>query len=71
MVPGILQAAGDIPQIAALLAPRKLAIVNGVAGGGGLLEQPEMDAHYAYTHAVYTLLEVPTRLICESYGPLP
>ncbi len=58
MVPGILMEAGDIAQTAALIAPRKLAILGGVTGGGDVLDAAGLSTAYAYTREVYTQLEV-------------
>lgn len=53
MVPGILRHAGDIPHLAALVAPRPLVVAGGVTGGGQPLDQAALDAAFAFTRQVY------------------
>lgn len=52
MVPGILRDIGDIPQLAALVAPRRLIITGGVDGVGNKLTQDQMMANYAWTKSI-------------------
>jgi dienelactone hydrolase len=54
LAPGILRA-GDIPQLAALLAPRRLVIASGVSSTGGRLGREPLREAYAYTAAIYRL----------------
>lgn len=55
IVPGILRDAGDVPHLAALLAPRPLVLAGGVAGGGQPLDAAALDAAFALTRQVYDL----------------
>lgn len=53
MAPGILREAGDIPHVAALIAPRRLIIAGGVSGDGQTLSGERLEAQYHFTQAVY------------------
>ena len=53
MVPGILREAGDMPQLAALVAPRPLVVAGGVTSGGKSLNPKELNAAFAFTRQVY------------------
>ena len=55
MAPGILRDVGDIQQLAALVAPRRLAIIGGVAGGGQALDEASLVANFSFTSDVYGL----------------
>ena len=54
LAPGILRVA-DIPQLAALAAPRKLAITEGRTPQGKLVRLKELQAAFAFTHNIYRL----------------
>jgi cephalosporin-C deacetylase-like acetyl esterase len=53
MVPGILRDVGDIPHIAALIAPRKVTIVGGVTGGGQTIHGDDLVKHFRVTRDVF------------------
>ncbi len=53
MAPGIVRDVGDIPQLAALIAPRKLVIAGGVTGGGKLLDEAALKKQFEFTQRVY------------------
>ena len=55
MAPGILRDVGDIQHLAALVAPRRLAVIGGVAGGGKVLDDAALVASFPFTEAVYDL----------------
>jgi dienelactone hydrolase len=55
MAPGILRDVGDIPHLAALVAPRKLVIVGGVNGAGETLGEGALQQQYDFTRRIYTL----------------
>ncbi len=55
MAPRILRDAGDIPHLAALLAPRKLVVSGGVTGGGEALAADKLRELFAYTQKIYRL----------------
>jgi pimeloyl-ACP methyl ester carboxylesterase len=57
-----LFAAGDVPHLAALAAPRRLAVVAGVTPQGKKLDAKGMQAAYAFTQAVYGLYKKDDRL---------
>jgi cephalosporin-C deacetylase-like acetyl esterase len=57
MAPGILRDAGDIPHIAALLAPRRLLIAGAVTGAGRALDDAELEQRFAFTRRVFALHE--------------
>jgi dienelactone hydrolase len=54
LAPGILRI-GDVPHIAALLAPRKLQIIGGVKPSGGKVEGKELTEAFAFTKSIYAL----------------
>lgn len=55
MVPKILRDVGDIPQLAALIAPRPLVAIAGVKGSGEALDGPALDEKFRFTRRVYEL----------------
>lgn len=61
IVPGIMRDAGDIAHLAALVAPRRLVIAGGVTGAGNPLEPEALDAAFAFTSHVYTVLDATDR----------
>ncbi|MCY2967792.1 MAG: hypothetical protein NT069_29875 [Planctomycetota bacterium] len=56
--PGILRDAGDIPHLAALIAPRKLVIAGGVRGDATPIPVEGLRDAYADTASIYRLLGV-------------
>src|SRR5262249_35635952 len=62
LAPGILKV-GDIPQIAALSAPRRLVISGGISPQGKRLTEKELKDAYGYTSAMYKVLGMGERLI--------
>ncbi len=54
LAPGILRA-GDIPQVAATLAPRRLVIAEGISPQDRNLRLKDIEAAYAFTRRVYGL----------------
>ena len=60
MAPGILRDVGDLPQIAALIAPRPLTIAGGVTGGGVALDESGLKSEYGFTETVYGLSGTPS-----------
>jgi dienelactone hydrolase len=54
LAPGILRA-GDIPQIAATFAPRRLVIAEGISPQDRNLRLKDIEAAYAFTRRVYGL----------------
>ncbi|MSR59773.1 MAG: acetylxylan esterase [Planctomycetaceae bacterium] len=60
--PRILRDVGDIPHLAALLAPRRLVISGGVNGGGETQSDEELKNRFAYTRDIYRLLGVDAHL---------
>ena len=62
MVPGILREVGDLPHLAALLAPRRLVMAAAVDGSGRKLTAPEWQQAYTYTRSAYRLEEAPRGL---------
>jgi hypothetical protein len=62
VAPRILRDAGDVPHLAALVAPRRLSIFGGVAGGGEALGAAALRDQFAYTQKIYRLLGVEAHL---------
>jgi cephalosporin-C deacetylase-like acetyl esterase len=56
LAPGIVRAVGDVPQLAALIAPRPLVIAGGVAGNGQPLSVDQIRAAYREAASVWKLL---------------
>lgn len=55
LAPRILRDVGDVAQLAALIAPRRLAIAGGVNGQGVDLQAEELAENFAYSRKIYTL----------------
>ena len=53
MVPGILRDVGDIPHIAALIAPRQVTIVGGVTGGGQTIHGDDLIKQFRVTQEIF------------------
>ncbi len=62
LAPGILRDAGDIPHLAALIAPRPVVIGGGVTGGGQPLDAAALEAAFTFTRQAYAASGVPDRL---------
>jgi hypothetical protein len=62
MAPGIVRDVGDLPQVAALIAPRKLVIAGGVSGGGEALSGTELQAAWGWTRSAYENPSAPANL---------
>lgn len=56
IAPGILREIGDVPQLAALIAPRPLAIAGGMTGGNHPVHGEPLREAYAETRKIYELL---------------
>ena len=63
MAPGMLRDAGDIPHLAALIAPRKLIIAGAVTGGGQALNEAPLQEQFRFTQAIYALENAPGAFI--------
>jgi hypothetical protein len=59
----MLRYAGDIPQLAALLEPRKLLISGGVNSRAESLDIPALESHFHYTRTVYGVVKGENRLV--------
>lgn len=71
MAPGILRDPGDIPHLAALLAPRRLLISGGVDGRGEMLSPPVLREQFTFTRQVYDMSNVADALaIVPDAGPI-
>jgi len=55
MVPGILRDAGDIPHLAALVAPRPLVVGGGVTGAGQSLDAAALGESFTFTRLAYSV----------------
>ena len=53
LAPGILRDAGDIPHLAALIAPRPVVIGGGVTGGGQPLDAASLETAFTFTRQAY------------------
>ena len=72
IVPGILRDLGDIPHLAALVAPRPLFIDGGVTGGGSPLTVGDLNENYSFTKQTYSRLsaERSFRLVADGHEAL-
>ena len=61
LAPGILRV-GDIPQLAALIAPRRLILADGVTPRREKQFEEEMRKSYAFTRHVYKLFRAEEKL---------
>jgi dienelactone hydrolase len=55
MVPSILRQVGDVPHLAALVAPRRLLISAPINGAGQEIGEKEWEAHFNYPHRIYSI----------------
>jgi dienelactone hydrolase len=62
LAPGILRA-GDLPHLAALVAPRKLILAGGVNSAGKPLDAKGMTEAFAFPRKVYALLKAESSLV--------
>lgn len=63
MAPGIVRDVGDIPQLMALVAPRKLACIGGVKGNGAALTTEQVEQALSYPRNIYKLLQAGDQLV--------
>src|SRR5262249_32953528 len=69
LAPGFLRA-GDVPQVAALCAPRRLVIAGGANAQDRRLTADQLRTAYAFTSGVYRLQGAGSRLsIAADYRP--
>jgi hypothetical protein len=61
LAPGLLKA-GDVPQLAALSAPRPLLLVGGMDGQGTALDGKQLETALAFPRTAYRLLGVADRV---------
>jgi hypothetical protein len=61
LAPGIVRV-GDVPQLAAMLAPRRLVIAGGVAPDGKKLSDAALKEAFAFTTAAYKANRASDRL---------
>jgi len=70
MVPGILRDVGDLPHLAALIAPRTCVMAAAVDGSGRKLTTSQWQQTYAYTQSVFRLEQAPRGLsYLENWDP--
>jgi hypothetical protein len=55
LAPAILRDAGDIPHLAALLAPRRLVVAGGVSGGGQPLDAAALDTAFGFARQAFAV----------------
>lgn len=67
LVPGILRA-GDVPHLAALIAPRRLVIAGAVTPEGKKLDRKGTEAAFAYTARIYAALKAVKALTVGEAG---
>jgi len=64
LAPGVLRL-GDIPQLAALSAPRRLVITEGRTPQGKLVRFKELQEAYAFPHLIYRLYKAEYRFFLK------
>jgi hypothetical protein len=70
MAPGIVHHVGDIADLAALIAPRRLVVAGAVAGGGDALSRERLDGAYQRATRVWDLQGARHELVLlESSSP--
>jgi hypothetical protein len=70
LAPGILRIA-DVPQLAALIAPRRLVVAGGTSPQDAALDGAALERAVAFTRAVYKASAVPFKLtIRPEMGPV-
>ena len=57
LAPGLLKV-GDVPHLAALVAPKRLVIAGGVSPQGRKLTQKELEAAFRFTSGVYEAMKM-------------
>ncbi len=62
LAPGLLRV-GDVPQLAALAAPRRLIVAGGVSSQGKALTEKALKEAYGFTASVYQLHKAEAKLI--------
>ncbi len=67
LAPGILRV-GDIPQLAALAAPRPLVLAEAVSPQGKKLPDKQLQGTFAFTRAIYKLYKADTKLSIAETG---
>jgi dienelactone hydrolase len=66
LAPGILRV-GDIPHLAALTAPRKLLVAEGLTPQGKKLNDEDMTAAFVFTRSIYKLCQTERNLkVCAN-----
>lgn len=65
LAPGLLRV-GDVPHLAALVAPKRLIIAGGVSPQGKKLTQKELDVAFRFTIGVYEALKMDDWLTIEA-----
>jgi dienelactone hydrolase len=64
LAPGLLRA-GDVPHLAALAAPRRLAVSGGVTAEGRKQTEAQLREAFAFTRKVYGLVKAERRLTVD------
>ncbi len=70
MVPGILNAVGDIQHLAALSAPRRVIMAGGVNGGGENVASHDLAKEFSYAAEVFRVMGQPKQLILATPAEL-
>jgi hypothetical protein len=56
LAPGVLSL-GDVPHLAALIAPRRLAVAGGVSPQGKKVKADALQEAFAFTSGIYKLVK--------------
>lgn len=62
LAPGIVRVVGDLPQLAALCAPRRLVVAGGLGPDGKSISEKDLRTGYRFTHEIYRLHRLDQRL---------
>lgn len=62
LAPGILRV-GDLPHLAALIAPRKLIVAGGQSAAGKTLDHKQLSQAFAFTRKIYRVLRADESLV--------
>ena len=66
LAPGILRDVGDIPQLAALVAPRRVVLAGSVHGSGSALTAEQLQDSYRPARSIWQLFAADRELVVSS-----
>jgi dienelactone hydrolase len=70
LAPGLLRW-GDVPQLGALIAPRRLGVAGGVTAEGRKMKEEALKESLAFTASIYKLVKAGEKLMIGEAGEMP